>query len=117
MEKAMCFGRGARVLVGFVFVLAAVSLAAAGDDPAAGHEVFGTIVGSDGGPLAGVLVALSGGDVKQKVVSDAEGTFHFAEVPAGSYSMVFNKKGAKKIKKEITVSSEDLDLGTIAMNE
>jgi len=83
---------------------------------AAGHEVFGVTVSSDGSPVPGVLIAISGDGVNLKGVSDAEGTFRFTSVPPGSYSIVFKKQGTKKVKLEITVSTGDLDLGKITLD-
>jgi len=107
------------------FILPAVSGAGAyetgeivsgeGESPAAGHEVFGAIVSVDGSALSGVLITLSGDGVNQKTVSDAEGAFHITSIPPGSYSMIFKMKGMKKVKREVTVSTGDLDLGKITM--
>jgi len=114
-----------RVVMILVFALSAFSVAGAiepsvsvgGEDnsPAAGHEVSGATVDTDGGALSGVLITLSGDGVNQKTVSDAEGAFHLTSVPPGSYSMVFKMKGMKKVKREVTVSTGNLDLGKIAM--
>jgi hypothetical protein len=87
----------------------------ADEGTAARHEVFGRTVSGDGSALPGVLIALSGDGVNQKVVSDADGAFRFSSIPSGSYSVVFKIKGAKKVKREITVSTGDLDLGNITM--
>ena len=114
-----------RVMI-LVFALSAVSGAGTlesgvivrGDEesPAAGHEVFGTTVGSNGSALPGVLITLSGDGVNQKTVSDAEGAFHMTSVPPGSYSMIFKMKGKKKVKREVNVSTGDLDLGNITID-
>jgi len=87
-----------------------------GESPSVGHEVFGTTVDTDGGALPGVLITLSGDGVNQKTVSDAEGAFHITSVPPGSYSMVFKVKGKKKVKREVNVSTGDLDLGNITID-
>ncbi len=82
---------------------------------AAGYEVFGMTVSSDGSALPGVLIAISGDGVSLKGVSDAEGAFRFTSVPPGHYSVVFKMKGTKKVKLEITVATSDLDLGEIIL--
>jgi len=82
---------------------------------AAGHAVFGKTVSADGSALPGVLIAISGDGVNLKGVSDTDGDFRFASVPPGSYSIVFKMKGAKKVKRDITVSTGDLDLGEITL--
>ena len=127
MKKFVCECRISRVLMVLVLSLLAVSMAGAfetgvivrGEDesPAAVHEVFGATVASDGSALSGVLITLSGDGVDQKTVSDAEGAFNLTSVPPGSYSMVFKAKGMKKVKREVTVSTGDLDLGKITMGE
>jgi len=126
MEKSACERSMFRVMMMLVFVLSAVSVVGAfesgaisrGEDesPAAGHEVFGKTVDTDGGVLPGVLITLSGDGVDQKTVSDAEGAFRFTLVPSGSYSMVFKMKGMKKVKREVTVSTGDVDMGEITLD-
>jgi hypothetical protein len=125
MKKPVCERRVPRVLMIFVVTLLVVSGAGAfetgvivrGEDESlpAGQEVFGTTVSKDGGALAGVRVSLSGDGVDQKTVSDADGAFRFTLIPPGSYTMVFKIKGAKKAKREITVSTGDVDTGKITM--
>jgi len=125
MKKPVCGCRIFRVVMMLLFVLSAVSVVGAseagfvvrGEDesPAAGYEVFGAIVSSDGSALAGVLITLSGDGVNQKTVSDTDGVFHFMSVPSGSYSVVFKMKGMKKVKREITVSTGDVDLGKVTV--
>ncbi len=126
MKKPVCGRRLSRVLTMFVFTLLVVSGAGAseagnvvsGEDESlpAGYEIFGTTVGEDGSALGGVRIALSGDGVDQKTVSDADGGFHFNLIPPGSYSVVFKMKGAKKVKREITVSTGDVDMGKITMH-
>ena len=83
----------------------------------AGQEMFGTTVSADGSALAGVRIELSGDGVDQKTVSDADGAFRFTLIPPGSYTMVFKMKGMKKVKREITVSTGDVDLGNITIGK
>ena len=127
MKKSVCERRIFRVVMVLVFTLPAISGAGAfetgvivrGEDesPAAAHEVFGATVNIDGSGLPGVLITLSGDGVNQKTVSDTDGAFHITSVPPGSYSMVFKIKGMKKVKREVTVSTGDLDLGRITMGK
>ena len=126
MKKSVCERSLSRVLMMFVLTLLVVSVAGASDAGSvvrgedetlpAGLEIFGTTVGQDGSALAGVRIALSGDGVDQKTVSDADGAFRFTLVPPGSYSVVFKIKGAKKVKREITVSTGDVDMGKITMH-
>jgi len=119
-ERRMC-----RVVMLLVMMLSAssgagvsgceVSMAGANDSPAARHDVFGTTVDTDGNALPGVLVGLSGDGVNQKTVSSADGSFRFSSVPPGTFVIVFKMKGKKKVKREITLSDGDLDLGTITI--
>ena len=125
MKKLVCERCVSRVMMIFVVTLLVVAGAGAfetgvivrGEDESlpAGQEVFGTTVSKDGGALAGVRVSLSGDGVDQKTVSDADGAFRFTLIPPGSYTMVFKIKGAKKVKREITVSTGDVDMGKITM--
>jgi len=117
--------RMSRVVVMLVFILSTVSGAGASwnselmnqadESLAARHDVFGETVNSDGSGLPGVIIGLSGDGVNQKTVSSDDGTFRFASVPPGSYSIIFKMKGKKKVKREIALSTGDLDLGTITM--
>jgi hypothetical protein len=126
MNKPVYGCRIFRVVMMLVFFLPAVSVMGAseagfvvrGEDesPIAGYEVFGATVSSDGNALPGVLITLSGGGVNQKTVSDTDGVFHFMSVPSGSYSVVFKMKGAKKVKREIAVSTGDVNLGKITID-
>jgi len=102
MKNPVCERRLSRVLMMFVLTLLVFSGAGAseagidvrGVDESlpAGHEIFGTTVNQDGSALAGLRVALSGDDVDQKTVSDADGAFRFTLIPPGSYSVVFNAR-------------------------
>jgi len=117
--------RMSRVVMTLVVVLSVVSgtgasgngelMNQADDSTAARHDVLGATVNSDGSALPGVLIGLSGDGVNQKTVSGTDGAFRFTSVPPGSYSIIFKMKGMKKIKREITLSTGDLDLGKITM--
>lgn len=114
-----------RVVLVIVMVLSAFSGAGvsgydvltdrADDSPAAGYDVFGSTVNSDGSALSGVLIGLSGDGVNQKTVSSTDGSFRFSSVPSGSYAIDFKMKAKKKVKREITLSNGDLDLGNITI--
>ena len=116
MKTPMVDDRLHRVVLLLVVALATVSVpgAFAGED--SGGDVFGVVVTSDGSAWPGVLISLTGGDVKQKTVSDTDGAFRFNSVPPGDYVVVFQAQGKKKVKRKIPVSTEDVDLGTIAID-
>lgn len=113
--------RVAVIGVCIVSMLPAVT-ASAGDDGASrvdeesGNRVFGVVVSTDGSPLPGAIISLSGGKVKQRTVSVSDGAFSFASVPPGDYVVVFQASGKKKVKRKVPVSTEDVDLGTIALD-
>ena len=127
MNKLVCESRLSRVVMMFVVTLLVVSGAGAfetgidvrGEDDSlpAGQELFGITVSADGSAMAGVRISLSGDGVKQKTVSDADGAFRFTLIPPGSYTMVFEIKGKKKVKREITVSTGDVDMGNITIGK
>lgn len=89
-------------LAGLV-ALAALLLAAGWPPAPASAQSTGSVVGrvfdaESGQPLAGVAVVLSaaegGVEARQQVqTSDAEGSFRFATVPAGSYTIGFTRSG------------------------
>ena len=85
------------------------------DDSPAAYDVIGATVNTDGSALPGVLIELSGEGVNQKTVSGADGSFLFSSVPPGSYEIVFKLKGRKKVKREIKLSTGDLNLGNITI--
>ena len=116
MKTPMVDDRLFRVVLLLVFVLSTISVvgAVAGED--SGGDVFGVVVTGDGGPWPGVVISLTGGDVKQKTVSDNDGAFLFTSVPAGDYVVVFQAQGKKKMKRKIPVATGDVDLGTIAID-
>ena len=126
MKDAVCEHRVPRVVMVFALVVAAFSVAGAFEVSVLGtqenqtaaeeYEVSGTAVGGDGDPLPGVLVTMSGSDGKQSTVSGEDGVFSFTSVAPGTYSMMFKVKGKKKLKREITVTTGDLDLGTISLD-
>ena len=86
----------------------------ANDPESAEYEISGTILGGDGNAAPGILVALSGDGVNQKAVTDAEGRFRFTKLQAGDYSLLFKVKGAKKVKRDVSVNNGNVDLGTIS---
>lgn len=102
------------LLLVVALTLVAVPGVFAGED--SGSDVFGVVVSSDGNAWPGVLISLTGGDVKQKTVADNEGTFRFTSIPPGDYVVVFQAPDKKKIKRKIPVATEDVDLGTIAID-
>ncbi len=116
MKTPMVEHRFSRVVLLFVIALAALSIPGALADEDSGGDVFGIVVTGDGSPWPGVLISLTGGDVKQKTVSDNDGAFRFTSIPPGDYVVVFQAPGKKKIKRKIPVSTEDVDLGTIAID-
>ncbi len=87
-----------------------------GVDDDSASQVFGVVVSGDGSALPGVLISLSGGDVKKRTVSATDGAFRFASIAPGDYLMVFHAQGKKKVKRKITISTEDVDLGTIVLD-
>lgn len=116
MKRQISEDRMSRVALVLIVALAMVSApgAFAGED--SGSDVFGSVVSGDGGALPGVLVSLTGGDVKQKTVSDNDGAFRFTSIPPGDYVVVLQAPGKKKAKREFPVATEDVDLGTIALD-
>ena len=112
----------AAMIAGIVGSLALVPGAFAGEstgsqvDDNPGVKVFGVTVSGDGSALPGVLISLTGGEIKQRTVSGTDGEFSFASVPPGDYVVVFQFQGKKKLKREVPVATEDVDLGTILVD-
>lgn len=120
-DRTVCPARMALIVVLGLSVISVAGVfagdvfASRGDDDS-GSEVYGVVVGGDGAPLPGVLISISGGKVKQKTVTANDGAFSFASIPPGDYLVVFQAPGKKKIKRKIPVASEDVDLGTVALD-
>ena len=66
-------------------------------------EIFGTLLDSNGKPIANATVTLNGSLV---TYSDELGNFRFANMTVGSYTMTIHKDGFDDITKEITVTKE-----------
>ena len=73
--------------------------------------VEGKVVDQSGGVLPGVTVAIAGPALPggRTTVSDAEGLYRFAALPAGTYDVSFELEGFATIKRSIR-----LDTGFVA---
>ncbi len=105
-----------RTVLLLVVALALVAVPGVFADEDSGSDVFGVVVTADGTAWPGVLISLTGGDVKQKTVSDNDGAFRFTSIPPGDYVVVIQAPDKEKIKREIPVTDGDVDLGTIALD-
>ena len=56
-------------------------------------NIFGTVVGTDGGALPGVTVTLTGGGAPQTTVTDAQGRFRFINLSPDTYSLTAELAG------------------------
>ena len=56
-----------------------------GDSPVDSFRISGSVKDSDGAPLAGVEVFLSGQFMQMKTVTDAQGGYEFTFLPKGDY--------------------------------
>ena len=56
-----------------------------GGSPVDSFRIYGSVKGSDGTPLAGVEVFLSGRFMQMKTVSDIQGDYEFPFLPRGDY--------------------------------
>ena len=71
------------------------SIDAAQGRPAAEAAVSGTVLDASGGAVSGAEITLteSGGPLRRSTVASADGTFAFAELPAGSYAITIYAQG------------------------
>lgn len=85
-----------------LFVLtAALLVPAAGDAQDTLATVFGTVATEDGERLAGARVLLVGAGFE--ITTDAEGTFRFNDVPAGTYTLEVRVIGMPPTEAQIVV--------------
>lgn len=94
--SASCFPRRSprTPAISFTLVLsltlAAPRVAAAASQD---HRVSGTVRDQSGAAVAGAQVTLTSGSLTAKQITDSEGRFEFAEVPAESGTLVVNAEG------------------------
>lgn len=88
----------------------AVNIAAG---PAA--NLYGFVHDSEGNPLPAVSVSLN----QHKTATMLDGTFAFANIPAGSYTITCTKTGYKDFSTDITLSEGDneIDIKMLAEGE
>jgi hypothetical protein len=67
-------------------LVSVLALGAYGQGAQSGN-IFGTVVGSDGGALPGVTVTLTGGGAPQTTLTDAQGRFRFINLSPDTYSL------------------------------
>jgi hypothetical protein len=63
-------------------------------------NLFGTVTGTDGAPLPGVTVTLTGGGAPQVQVTDEQGRFRFPGLPPASYTVETQLEGFAPLKRE-----------------
>ncbi len=84
-------------------------------------SVTGTLVdAADGEPIVGAVVALtttSDGTAGKHTVSDTDGRFGFKSLPAGKYALSATYLGYAELKREITVGTGAVALGSMKMSE
>ena len=75
---------------------------------AQGGGVAGTVLDADGSALEGVLVSLrkaDGGDARKSAVSDEQGGFSIADVPAGTYTATASMTGVQSVSAPANVTA------------
>jgi hypothetical protein len=97
----------------FATILSLTSFAAdttPGDgDTKRNDDLFGGVIESDSKkPLSNVSVTAYSASKKEKVaITDVNGNFSFSDLKPGTYKLVFEKSGYKKVTKERYIVRED----------
>jgi hypothetical protein len=97
----------------FATILSLTSFAAdttPGDgDAKRNDDLFGGVIESDSKkPLSNVSVTAYSASKKEKVaITDVNGNFSFSDLKPGTYKLVFEKSGYKKVTKERYIVRED----------
>ena len=112
-------------LLATIVFSAAALCARANTSPGTGEEnkkndIAGGVVHADTKkPLLNVSVTAYSLNKKEKVViTDANGNYSFCELKSGTYKLVFEKTGYKKVTKEkVTIRSDEGCLLNIEMDE
>ena len=76
-----------------VVLLAACVLSGTIVVPASAAEMTGTVTSNDGTPIAGARVVLGGKGPERSAVTDKQGKFRLADLPAGTYDVSANASG------------------------
>lgn len=107
--------RGARAL-GIAIILPAVVIAATAAAASAQGAVDGTARSArDDTPLPGVAVVVEG--TRLGALSDADGRFHIADVPAGAHTIVARRLGLDSLKKQVEVRDGETASVDFALRE
>lgn len=107
--------RGARAL-GIAIILPAVAIAATAAAASAQGAVDGTARSArDDTPLPGVAVVVEG--TRLGALSDADGRFHIADVPAGAHTIVARRLGLDSLKKQVEVRDGETASVDFALRE
>jgi hypothetical protein len=113
-------------LVALLFTATAFVARASNTDPASGtapetkkNDIAGGVTHIDTKkPLSNVSVTAYSATKKEKVVyTDENGNYSFSELKAGTYKLVFEKNGYKKVTREkITIRADEGSLLNIEMD-
>src|SRR5215213_6867652 len=82
------------------FAVVLLSLAGPAFSQSQTGNLFGTVTGTDGAPLPGVTVTLTGGGAPQVQVTDEQGRFRFPGLPPASYTVETQLEGFAPLKRE-----------------
>ena len=80
-----------------------------GVDGGAVYSISGKFIDKSGNPISGMTVEL-GGDKKTSALTDAAGSYVFADLSVGSYTVTPGDKGPKAL--DVLVTSKNVDVGT-----
>ena len=76
-------------------------------------NLYGTVLDSQGAPVSGVAVTLTGPGAAQTSNTDARGDFHFLNLSPGAYSVRLERAGFGTVRRDVTVALGNAVLSTV----
>ena len=95
-------------------VVACLAATAGRVGAAAGTVVSGTVSGSDQGPLKGASITLTGSSARE-TMTDADGRFTFADVPAGQYRFRALAEGYLSADQSMQVGTASISVDVVLL--
>ena len=80
-----------------------------GVDGGSVYSISGKFFNKSGNPISGMTVVL-GGEKKSSTLTGADGTYVFADLGVGSYTVLPGNKGTNAM--DVLVTNKDVDVGT-----
>jgi 5-hydroxyisourate hydrolase-like protein (transthyretin family) len=97
-------------VLGFL-AISKLAVASGGETVRKESDLYGYVVDvATRKPVAGVVVSASSSKngISKEVATDADGFFKFSQLPTGEFSLQFDKKGYRNVRKEAVAVKEGI---------